>query len=154
MPAAEEVTTVEVVPAAVEAHLDDVAGELLERRLELLELGCARDAAAVGLLEVAVHVGHEPHAVASAHRAVVGSALTDIPAGAEEFGVGVTHVATADRAAAQVPQDGSPCERVVDVSRHGAQCTSAPHPVREAAERGGRYRAVGENGPRQSDAPG
>jgi hypothetical protein len=130
--APEEVAVVEVIPTAIEAHLDDVAGELLERRCELVELGGVRDAAAVGLLEgVAVHVGDEPHAVAPAHGAVVESALTDVAAGAQQLGMRVADVAKADRAALEVPQDRSARQCVVDVhgrsvrARHGSACARA-----------------------------
>ena len=43
-----EFVALEVVPVAVEADLDDVAGELLVGGVEALELGRRGDAAAVG----------------------------------------------------------------------------------------------------------
>jgi hypothetical protein len=132
----EQIAAVQVIPATVEAHLDDVAGELLVRRPQLVELGRVRDAPAVRLLErIAVHIGHEAHSVAAAHRAVVRSALTDVAAGAQQLGVRVAHIATAERAAAQVSQDRSSSKRVVDVSRHGAQCMGASRHSRDAVKR-------------------
>jgi hypothetical protein len=131
----EQIAAVEVVPAAVEAHLDHVARELLVHRSELVELGGVRDAAAVCLLErVAVHVGHEAHAVAPTHGAIVRSALTDVATGAEQLGMCVTHIAATHNATAQVAQDGPSSERVVHVARHRAQCTSASRASRDAEE--------------------
>jgi len=118
--APEEIAAVQMVPAAVEAYLDDVAGELVERRRQLVELGGVRDAAPIGPLEgVSVHVGDEPDAVARAYGAVVRSALADVATGAEELGVGVADVAAADRPAPEIPQDCTARQCVVDVRRHG-----------------------------------
>jgi hypothetical protein len=122
----EEVPPVEMVPAAVEAHLDHVARELVEGRVEPVELGGVRDGAAVGLLQrVAVRVGHEAHAVASAHRAVVGSLLADVATGPDELRMGVAHVTAADDAATEISQYRPLRQCVVDVSGHPFSLVSA-----------------------------
>ena len=70
MTAAVELAPGEEVPAAVGADLDHVAGELLVRGAEALELARVDDAAAVGLAElVAVDVGDVADVAARADRA-------------------------------------------------------------------------------------
>jgi hypothetical protein len=114
--AAEQVPAVEVVPPAVETDLDDIAGELVERRVQLVELAGVRDATAVGLLQrVAVHVGDVAHALGPADRAVVRCGLAHVAGGAEQLRMGVAHVESRDRAAPDVAQDRSAGECVVNV---------------------------------------
>jgi hypothetical protein len=117
--AAEELTPTEVVPRTVDTDLDHVAGELVDRRPELLELSRVADAPTVGLLEpVAVDVGDVADVAAAAHRTSVPGGLPDVTSGAEQIGMGIAHVVLLDRAASQVTQDGPAGQRVVDVTRH------------------------------------
>ena len=95
----------EVIPAAVDAHLDVEAGELVAGRAEAGELGVAGDAAPVGGLElVAVDVGHDPHAAGAAHGALVVEIRSDMCGCPDEFGVRVTHVEAGEHAAPEVGQ--------------------------------------------------
>ena len=72
VPTAVELAPGQEVPPAVGAHLDHVAGELVVRGAEALELARVDDAAPVGLAQVlAVDVRHVAHVAGRAHRALV-----------------------------------------------------------------------------------
>src|SRR5207237_9985464 len=97
--AAEQVPAVEVVPTTVETDLDHVTGELVERRVELVELAGVRDAPSVGLLQrVAVHVRAVEHAPVHADPSVVRSGLAHVSCGAAQLQVCHTHVRESERA--------------------------------------------------------
>jgi len=114
--AAEQVPAVEVVPPAVETDLDDIASELVERGVELVELARVRDATAIGLLQgVAVHVRDVADALRLADRAVVRRGLAHVAGGAEQLRMCVAHVGSRDRAAPEVAKDRSAGECVVNV---------------------------------------
>ena len=115
-----ELVALEVVPVAVEADLDDVAGELLVGRVEAFELGGRGDAAPVGTGEgVAVDVGDEAEVPAAADRAVGGGGRADVAPGPEELGVGVADIVPLEAPGPQVAQDRPSGQRVVDVPPHG-----------------------------------
>src|SRR5260370_22691211 len=97
-----ELVALEVVPMAVEADLDDVAGELLVRRVEAFELGGGGDAAPVGAGErVAVDVGDEAEVPAAADRAVGGGGGADVA-------VGLAEVRGGGRSRGPFPPTGAP----------------------------------------------
>ena len=103
VPTTVELAPRQVVPATVEADLDDVAGELVVHGAELLELAVVGDAAAVGLTQLlAVDVRDEAHVPLAAHRAVVGRVFTDVAACPQQLGVRVTDVETGDSTTLQV----------------------------------------------------
>ena len=106
MPTAVELAPGQVVPPAVGADLDDVAGELVVRRAEALELARVDDAAPVGLAQLlAVDVRHEAHVV---RRRTPGTRrrrrLPDVAGGPQQLGVRVADVETGERAAAEVAE--------------------------------------------------
>lgn len=125
--AAQERPTVEVVPAALRADLDHVAGELVVLFPELREFAGTRDAAAVGVLQlVAVDVLHVPEILPAAHGAVLGDRLPHVAGGPQELGVGVAHVEPRDTTSSEVPEDGPPGQGVVNVASHDGQPTGVP----------------------------
>ena len=118
----------QVVPPALHAHLDHVAGELLVLGTQTLELGLVGDAPAVRVAELlAVDVRHVPHVGAPTDRAVVGRRIPHVPARPDQVGVGVTHVESGEPATAVVTQDRSSGECVVGVPPHGGECNWRGH---------------------------
>src|SRR5206468_7574413 len=89
----EEVAAGEVIPAALGADLDHVAGELVAGFAEAVELTLVRDAAAVGGPQgIAVDVGDEPELDLLADRAVLPGLLADVAGGPDELGMGVAYL--------------------------------------------------------------
>jgi hypothetical protein len=130
-----ELVTLEVVPAAGDTDLDDIARELLLGRLELGQLPVGSDAAAVGVAEVvAVDVGDEAQAGSATHGAIAGELLADVATGPEELGMGITAVREISAAGPELIQNRSTGERVVDVPAHGGECRH-PRPGRSATGR-------------------
>jgi len=131
--AAVELVARQVVPPAVDAHLDHVPGELLVGRLELLELGRGADAAPVRAPErVAVDIGDEPEVRAPADRAVAPGRFTDVTTGPHELGMRVADVEAVEAAGPQIAQHRAPGKRVVDVPPHGGECRTPADPPRTA----------------------
>ena len=129
MPAAVQLVALQVVPATVEADLDEVAGELLVRGFEARQLPLGGDATTVRLAQgVAVDVGHEPEALVATDRAVAGQRLADVAAGSQELGVRVAHVGAIAATGAQISQHGPAGKRVVDMTPHGGECRQAKGP--------------------------
>src|SRR5581483_5074258 len=126
VPAPQEVAPGEVVPAALGADLDHVAGELVAVLAEAVELALVRDAAAVGGLErVAVDVGHQPQLRLLADRALLLGLLPEMAGGPDELRVGVAVLGPADLPRAPLAQDRSASEAVVDSAAHRIECTEA-----------------------------
>jgi hypothetical protein len=112
-----QLVALEMVPAAVEADLDDIAGELVVRGVQPRELGIGRDAAAVRLSQlVAVDVRDQSEAVATAHRAHVGGGLPDVAAGPQQLGMRVTDLGPVAPAGAQVTEYCPAGQDVVDMA--------------------------------------
>ncbi len=120
VPAAVQLVTLEVVPVALDAHLDDVARKLLTRRVELGQLLGRLDAATVGTPQaLAVDVRHEHEAMGATDRAVGVEGLTEVARGSQELGLGVADVEARPLPGAQVAKHRPAGECVVDVMAHG-----------------------------------
>ena len=114
-----QLVSLEVVPSALDADLDDVARELRVVRVELRELTIGRDAAPVRVAErVAIDVGDEAELAAAAYRAVTVGGVADVASRTEELGVRIADVASAAAPRTEVAEHGSTSERVVDVPAH------------------------------------
>src|SRR5262245_61238198 len=104
-----ELVPLEVVPVALDAHLDHVPRELLARRGELGQLRGGLDAAPVGAAQaVAVDVRDEHEARATAHGTVAVEPLSQVAGGPEQLGLSVAHVEPGPLAGAQVAQHCPP----------------------------------------------
>jgi len=116
-----ELVALEMVPVAVEADFDDVAGELFVGRVEPVKLGGRGDATPVGAGEgVAVDVGDEAEVAPPAHRAGGRGRGPDVATGSQKLRVGVADVVAVKATGAEVPQHRPSGQRVVDVPPHGA----------------------------------
>src|SRR4051794_25250264 len=120
--AAVQLVALEVVPVALDAHLDDVARELLARRLELRQLFGRLDAAPVGTPQpVAVDVRHQHEAVGAADGTVAVEALAEVARRPQQLGLGVADVEASPLPGAQVTQHCPAGQCVVDVMAHGSE---------------------------------
>ena len=119
----------QVVPPAVDADLDVVAGELVVGAAEPGQLVVVGDAAAVRLLQLlAVDVGDDPHPAGAANRAVVLELGAEVGRGPEQLGVGVADVEPGERTLLEVAQDRPASEGVVRDGTHGRSVGAAGAP--------------------------
>lgn len=115
--AAVKLVALEVVPPAVEADLDYVAGELLVGGVEAGQLEVRGDAPAIGGAKgVAVHVRDQAEVLRPTYGAIDVGLFTHVTTGPEELGVGVADVVAISPAGPQIAEHGSPSEHVVDVA--------------------------------------
>src|SRR5262249_2019612 len=115
-----QLAPLEVIPATVDAHLDDIAGELFARRLELGELRRGLDAPAVGAAQaVAVDVRHQHEALRTADRAGAVERPAQVAGRPEQLGLGIADVESGPLPGAQVAQHRPAGECVIDVMAHG-----------------------------------
>src|SRR5947209_12263523 len=92
----------QVVPLAIRADLDHVAGPASLPGGELEAFGYFEGAAVVPLEAFGVHVGEEPKVVALAHGAGPRGVLAQVPGGSQKLGMGVADLQPGQEAAAEV----------------------------------------------------
>src|SRR6266536_2253694 len=114
VPAAQEIALGEVVPEALGADLDDVAGALLDGAMQVRQPVAGPDPAGELPQGVPEHVGHVDERVLGAHRAGRHGRLADVAGGAQQLRVGVADLLPGQAPAAKVSQRRPLHERVVD----------------------------------------
>lgn len=118
-----ELAAAEVVPAAVGAHLDHVAVELIVFLGKFVEFtGLGNTPAVRGAQPVAVDVQNVEEVLALTDRAPFPHSLTNVAGRSEELRVRIADVVAADSAQLEIPQDGPAGKLVVGASDHAEEC--------------------------------
>lgn len=104
-----------MVPSAVDAYLDHVAGELVMGLGEFLQpLGRIDDTSRVPLERLSVDVSDESQALVRAHGADVVGVLSYVLGCTHQLWVRIAYIDHRKQSASQSRQDRTPGERVVD----------------------------------------